>query len=101
MEIDNCAQVDCFFGTPEVILRPRQRIGGDGMPDLDTPGLSMIKDKSYATLSPGSARRKPFHDVSHSASGYTAHALCSPACALREGTDSHVVKNPHERVEIC
>jgi hypothetical protein len=58
-----------FFGTPEVVLRPRQRHGGD-QGDYPTPvaGFSTNKklrdNMSFSAFSPGSVLRKPFYDVS-------------------------------------
>ena len=71
-----------FFGTPEVVLRPRQRHGGD-QGDYPTPvaGFSTNKklreNMSFSAFSPGSVLRKPFYDVSaalprHRSSGVAA-----------------------------
>ena len=66
MEVDDSS----FFGTPEVMLRPRQRLGADGLEAYPTPvaGFSTNKklrdNMSFSAFSPGSALRKPFNDVS-------------------------------------
>ncbi len=59
------------FGTPEVVIRPHRRTGGCDGGDIATPGLSTGKklrdNMSFSTVgSPGSARRKPFHDITNS-----------------------------------
>ena len=67
--MDESGETTIFdFGTPEVVIRPQRRTGCDGGADIATPGRSTAKklreNLSFSTVgSPGSARRKPFHDV--------------------------------------
>ena len=67
--MDESGETTIFdFGTPEVVIRPQRRTGCDGGADIATPGRSTAKklreNMSFSTVgSPGSARRKPFHDV--------------------------------------
>ena len=91
---DESAETTIFdFGTPEVVIRPQRRTGCDGGADIATPGRSTAKklreNMSFSTVgSPGSARRKPFHDVRHCAAQCVcvfARARCRRSCvrALR------------------
>jgi hypothetical protein len=81
MEVDDSS----FFGTPEVMLRPRQRLGADGLEAYPTPvaGFSTNKklrdNMSFSAFSPGSALRKPFNDVSATIGAHCcwSHAVCT------------------------